>query len=572
MEPELKTTNLDVKVLGFGPVLDLTEQGYGRIMPQDVIRAAAEVTFKGKSAEEILISTFRKYQEKYPGQEGQWKEKWQRDLVKAIIENAGRGHASMTTTAGYWVMFVGATKFVDSLFTGAIFSSSLMPSGRRVPITLDSIVCPPEIIDPEQYVEKRAVVIPEEINQEDMKDLYYQDSRARVQYYLDLIERGFPKEDAAKITSYGLVGGGIAFFPLETQLAFKKTQESEGKYAPKELGDFVAKIEDQLKDMGMDVLYWARNSAPRTFYPYPHLFKDPGRRTIVTDMIEKHGIPEKPIVSRKHLDWSSAFESRTNALNYLIEEILQDPESVKRRYSELLLQKARLIEDFNPAVLHSSFGAKSWRVEGEDKRHRTASLTVESIYKARERASNYFQRNRKKIEEGEISQSMIEEIAGIFIIPSSILKDQEETKRWLLHASNSFEVQDKMLAAGIPERAVIAATPRGVEVAVYNEYNLYNTIEGKIPLRLCSTAEREMREKTEYEAAAIRALVPEPLARLIRPKCGTVGFCFERTHCANIGKYVGFPYTKEIHQQIHSDRRTKILSQIGLPPDYLQGD
>ena len=97
----------------------------------------------------------------------------------------------------------------------------------------------------------------------------------------------------------------------------------------------------------------------------------------------------------------------------------------------------------------------------------------------------------------------------------------------------------------------IMVVPRGLKLLTFKRFNLYNFLEGYIPLRLCGTAENEMRAITEIEFGKIKEQLPEYFAKNIGPKCASVGFCMEKKPCGKIRDYVGFEYTSEIHRAIH---------------------
>ena len=125
--------NPKIEVVGFGPYRELPN---GQITPDEFVYGASGITYKGMRALDELMEAKEK--------DTDVREK----MIKGLIKSAGSGHASMATTPGFWFIIQGtSSKLVDSIFTGARFSSSLMPSGRRVPISKENIVIPKGIAE-----------------------------------------------------------------------------------------------------------------------------------------------------------------------------------------------------------------------------------------------------------------------------------------------------------------------------------------------------------------------------------------------------------------------------------------
>ena len=75
---------------------------------------------------------------------------------------------------------------------------------------------------------------------------------------------------------------------------------------------------------------------------------------------------------------------------------------------------------------------------------------------------------------------------------------------YLSVALEAFEDYKKLINLGIKPRDAIFLIPRGVKIDILQEYDLYNLLTGYYPLRLCQTAEEEMRRNTIKEVALIK--------------------------------------------------------------------
>jgi hypothetical protein len=102
--------------------------------------------------------------------------------------------------------------------------------------------------------------------------------------------------------------------------------------------------------------------------------------------------------------------------------------------------------------------------------------------------------------------------------------------------------------------------PRGLKFDVVSDYNLYNLIAGYYPLRICSTAEEELRRVSIKEVVAIKSLLQQKgfdwLAWHITPKCQCAGFCLEQNCCGTIKSLVK-DYDNDFHKEIHTDLEAK---------------
>ena len=173
-----------VELIDYGPKL-INREGK-LVTPDEVICAAAGITFKkSRSLHNDLVNGAASEEEK-------------QGVMKKIIQSAGRGHASMTTSVNLWFSVEGdCSKHPDAIFTGAPHLSALMGSSRRVPITQESVIIPKSIVGNPQA-----------------RNLYVEQSEANIAAYEQLIENGVPKQEAAKIVQYGHRGSGFFDMPL----------------------------------------------------------------------------------------------------------------------------------------------------------------------------------------------------------------------------------------------------------------------------------------------------------------------------------------------------------------------
>jgi len=107
--------------------------------------------------------------------------------------------------------------------------------------------------------------------------------------------------------------------------------------------------------------------------------------------------------------------------------------------------------------------------------------------------------------------------------------------------------------------------PRGIKLNIVQHYNLYNLIAGYYPLRLCTTAEEELRRLSISEVNAIKSLLHQEnmdyLAWHIAPKCYDVGFCLEQNCCGKIGNLIT-NYDADFHKAIHKDLEQKFQTIV----------
>ncbi|MBS3108338.1 FAD-dependent thymidylate synthase [Candidatus Woesearchaeota archaeon] len=519
---DLRPLNLQVDILGYGPTLDL---GNGiTLTPEELIAFSSMMTYKDKNAKEMIMEIINSGKDV------------KTEAVKSLKESAKRGHASLSTSAAFWYLVRGASKFVDSMFTGAVYSSSLMPSGRRIPVNLENIVAPDSIINANGEI----------------KGIYYDASAENIKFFMEIQDTLVKKEDAAKITQYGISGGGFMLIPLETLLDYKKTFEIEDEFVPKEGKDFVKLLEGKLPEMGMAILYDYRDDAPRGTLPYPNVFKDPEKDTII-DFFSGRLIdsPSVPILLPEYFYNSRGFMRDMIKLTRLREEITKSPEDTAKRWRKLLALRQDIINRHGGNISLNSFSSISWRVWGEVKRHRTLEQNVESVYAAADRAIEKFKPYREMIKGNKIDENLVKDISSVFMIPQKFNEHDGLMQRYLHRFSDSLIAYGELKARGIPMSDAIMVVPRGLKLMTFKRFDLYNILEGYIPLRLCGTAENEMRAITEIEFDKMRAYFPDYVAKNIGPKCASVGFCMEKKPCGKIQDYIGYKYTPEVHKIIH---------------------
>jgi len=538
----MKSINLDVEILGYGPELNLIDKGYGVLTPQQVIAMASQMTYKDKDARQMALEYLEECEKDINLD-------FDKKTEKTIMGSAGRGHASLTTSASLWVLIKNSSKIVDSALTGIVFGSSLMPSSRRIPVSVENIVVPEGIsnADPELIA------------------LYYDVSSENIQLHEELRDKGVSTQDAAKITQYGIAGGGFMFLTLESILSYKRELEIEGKFIPKEIHNFVDLIESQLRDFGMEKLYWSRQHSPRNTYPYPHPFSDSDKNSFIQNLQGLHDISYDPFVM-VNIPFGVSTEFVNDIADFLNfqEAVFSSEESIIENWKELELRRSDLVKRYEGMVSAESFANISWRVWGEVKRHRTVEQRVESVYAATNRALETFSNYSGRIQKGDLDSEMLHDFDRVLKTPKSISENNDYLREWLVRFDNSLKAYQTFVNRGIPESDAILIIPRGLMLNVHKRFNLFNIIDGYLPLRLCGTAEPEIQELSRKEAKLIGQLVPQ-LEGLIGPKCHTSGFCPEslKSHkgCKRINSVVGF-YDDGVHRRIQRSRVNLIKSEF----------
>ena len=513
--------NLKIKFLGILPIL---KKKIGFFSPQEIVAFSALLTFKGKSVQKLIKESLKK------GERVEQK-------IKRILRNSSlRGHASLSTTPVICFVYEGS-KFLDSVLTGMYFGSFLVSSGRRTDTTFKDIVYPKNILK-----KKKAFYI------------YKSCAQKTISFYQLLCQKGIGKDVSSKILQYGIYGTGIVQLPLESFISLKREYEIEKEWMPREVGILIKEIEGALKKLGVDLLYSTRLIAPRNTYFYPNIFKNPKNSNLVRAL--KPDLKRGFKIVSFNVSFNKEFKKEILNLDKAIRKIARNKKEIKKKWYELLLWRRRIIRDYNSAIDIKILSSVAWRVWGEKKRHRTCPQVVESIYYCIQRAGEKFSKFKTKIQKGTLNKKLITEIEKVFSIPPLIKNNNEFLKEYLRVALFAFESYDRLIQEGIPPRDAIFLIPRAVKIDVLQEYNLYNFLTGYYPLRLCQTAEEEMRRNTLKEVKAIKTLLSAKgygwFSSFLVPKCHTIGFCPEQNFCAQIRELVK-DYDEKFHQEMKKE-------------------
>jgi len=517
----LTTAKLKVKFLGILPIF---KQKIGFFSPQEIVAFSALLTFKGKSVQRLIKESLKKG------------EKIEEKIKKILRKSSLRGHASLSTTPVLCFLYEGS-KFLDSLLTGMYFGSFLVSSGRRTNTTSKDIVYPQRILKSKRIL-----------------DIYRSSSEKTINFYQFLCEKGIGKDVASKILQYGIYGTGIIQLPLESFVSLKREYQIENEWMPEETGILIQKIESYLKKYKADLLYTTRLIAPRNTYFYPNIFKNPVNSNLVReiDYDRERGFK---IVSAD-IYFTEGFKKEISSLKKKIQKVAGDKKKIKKEWYNLLLLRRRIIRDYNSNFNIKIISSVPWRVWGEKKRHRTCPQVVESVYYCIQRTVKLFKSLKKQIKKGDLRKEAIQEIEKFFSIPDLIKSNKEFLQKYLETALFAFESYDTLIKEGIKPRDAIFLVPRATKIDVLQEYNLYNLLAGYYPLRLCQTAEEEMRKNTLKEIRAIKNLLSRRgykwLADFISSKCHTIGFCPEEKFC---GQIIGLVrnYDQQFHQKMKED-------------------
>jgi hypothetical protein len=522
----------DMKVTLLGVIPQLQDKT-GFLKPQDIVALSALMTFKGKSVQEL----YNEIQEK-----GQDLEK----RIKTIIRKSSlRGHASIATTPALCFTYE-ASKFIDSLMTGMVFSSSLMASGRRTQTTADDIVYPQAI-----FQNKGARQIYEEV------------SRANIDLYNEMLASGINKDEASKILHYGIYGTGIIMYPLESLVAFKKEVEAEAAWMPEEARLLIQNIEKQLKSLGVELIYASRELAARNVLPYPNIFKNPQKSNLTRELIEQHPLPSTLTkVLAVFVTAAPGLEKEAKKILQMEKKIQASKQLLKKHWRTLLQQRHYFCRDYNTALQVKVLSSVSWRVWGDKKRHRTVPLTPDSVYYSLLRCRPLFEKLSSKIARASLTKSELAQIDRYFSLPPCLLSEKNLLFRYLNQAKEAilayFTLTEKYL---IPPAEAIYLIPRGIRVDLVQTYDLFNLISGYYPLRSCTTAEAQLRPLTLREMSQIRNELTKKgyphLAQLIVPKCHIPLFCLEEKNCPVIQGKV-----KNYHSDFHQEMKDSLDSEF----------
>jgi thymidylate synthase ThyX len=532
MKP-LTTSNLRVKFLGITPLL---KDRSGVLNPQEIAAFSALLTFKGKSIKNLFRDTLKK------GENLQ-------DRISKILQRSSLiGHASVATTPSLSLNYEGS-KFLDSALTGIYFSSSLVSSGRRTGTAEKDIVYPVKI-----FQNKKA------------KKIYQETSEKIIKFFNLLLSQGISKDEASKILQYGIYGTGIIQLPIESIVSLKRQYLAEKDWMPEEIGLLLGKIEKETKKLGIDLLYNTRLAAPRNVYPYPNIFKNPQKSNLVRELRRSEKLTDRSKIVSLDALITPELKNKLAKLGKKKKDTFPHPKKIKKEWLNFLSLLQEIVRDYNSALRIKVLSSIPWRIWGEKKRHRTCPQIIESIYYCVERTAKIFQRNKKLIRELDerpfISPlRFAREIEEVFSIPPSIKNNQKLLSEYLSTALKAFESYQALIKLKIKPRDAIFLIPRAVKIDILQEYDLYNLLAGYYPLRVCRTAEEEMRRNSLREVSQIKDILAKKglgfLNKFIVPKCQIVGFCLEDKSCPMI-----FNSVKNYNEKFHQEMKAELKKQF----------
>jgi len=531
MKP-LLTSDLKVKFLGITPVLN---DKTGVLNPQQIVSLSSLATFKGRSIKKLL----KEIEEKGQNLD---------ERIKLILQRSSlRGHASIATTPSLCLNYEGS-KFLDSALTGIYFSSSLVSSGRRTETTEKDIVFPDRI-----FQNKKA------------KKIYEGTSARIIKFFNFLLSQGIQKDEASKILQYGIYGTGVIQLPIETIIGLKREYLAEKDWMPEETGFLLKKIEKETKKLGVDLLYSTRAAAPRNVYPYPNIFKDPQKSNLTRELRKSEKLIDGSKIVSLDTSITPELKNKLARLEKKKKEAFSSPIKIKKEWLNFLVLLQEVLRDYNSALRIKVLSSVPWRVWGEKKRHRTCPQIIESIYYCIERASKRFKKFKIKISSGQINKKLLKEVEEVFSIPPSIKRNKELLSEYLLVALKSFQGYQNLVKLKIKPRDAIFLIPRAVKIDILQEYDLYNLLTGYYPLRVCQTAEEEMRRNSLREVAQIKNVLTKKglgfLNKFIVPKCQIVGFCLEDKSCPMIFNSVK-SYNEKFHQEMKEELKKKFQENL----------
>jgi thymidylate synthase ThyX len=519
----LTTKNFKINFLGINPIL---KDGAGGLDPQSICALGALLTFKGKSAENLKKEAEEKGQD-------------MAKKVKTILKNSSlKGHASMATTPVFSFSYE-ASKMIDSALTGMVFSSSLMASGRRTDSTAEDIVYPTSIL-----------------NNEKASQIYKKISEKILSANHEILEAGVEKDQASKILQYGLYGTGIVSYSIESFISLKREYEREKNWMPEEIGFFIETIEAEFKKMGVNDLFETRYLAPRITYPYPNIFKNPENSNLARELGKKYLTnSESEVVSLNSLATKN-LEDKMNALKKDLEKIFADKKTMLENWPAVLEKRAEITRDYQNVLDIKTVSRLSWRVWGDKKRHRTMPMTVDSVYYSIDRAIAGWKKFAKEILAETLADEQINSLDNVFCIPPAVRADKKLLNLCTQTILASLTAYTDLIALGIPPRDAIFVIPRGIRIDLAHDINFYNLIAGYYPIRLCTTAEEQLRRVSRREIEQIKEKLKanglEWLNWHIGSKCFNTGFCPEKNCCGVIKKEVKF-YDEQAHEEIKNN-------------------
>lgn len=527
-----KTTDMKVTFLGINPVL---KDETGSLNPQQIASLSALLTFKGKTVQGLKKDALDKGQD--------LNEKIKKIMIKASL----RGHASIATTPVFSFSYE-ASKFLDSMLTGIVFSSSLMASGRRTDTDVENIIIPISI---EKYKEA--------------KKIYLETSKKIIKTLDELLASGLDKDKAGKLLQYGVYGTGIISFSVESLLSFRREYENEKEWMPEEAGIFLAHVEKELKNMGIDLLYTTRFNAPRNFYPYPNIFKNPKETNIVRELVASGKMKQESNVLSLDCIPSKGLKKRLEDLSKKYAGMYKSKENIRKNWLDVMIGMQSIARDYINVFSMKILSTISWRVWGEKKRHRTVPMVSESIYYCVSRATKIYKKHKNAILKNKLTLSQAKELDMAIAMPAVIRNNPEFLQKYARVSLEALECYEKLVKMGIAERDALFVVPRGVRVDVFQEYNLFNLLNGYFPLRLCATAEEQMRGLATLEASQIRKMLKAKklqwMEKFLEPKCFSTGFCPEEKSCGMIKKAVK-NYDDKFHVEMKEDLEKRFHKEL----------
>ena len=148
-------------------------------------------------------------------------------------------------------------------------------------------------------------------------------------------------------------------------------------------------------------------------------------------------------------------------------------------------------------------------------------------------------------------------------IPPGLEESPKHFRLWMERFADSLLTYEGLVQMGVPKSDAIAVVPRGLKLGIVKQYGLYNLTTGYMSLRLCNSAEPEMRATTEAERDLIvrSAGLPELVEELMVPKCGYTGFCPEKNTCKHILEFDP-TYNGHRHKELALQRANKIRAKL----------
>jgi len=531
MKP-LLTSDFKIKFLEITPVY---KDKTGVLNTQEMVAIAALITFRGKSIKNLLKEIQTKG------------DSLNERIVTILLKSSLIGHASMATTPTFSLAFEGS-KFLDSALTGIIFSSSIMSSGRRTDTIVKDIVFPDKI-----FFNKKAKIIYREI------------SEKIINFFNFLLSKGVIKDEASKILQYGIYGTGIIQLSVESIIGLKREYLQEKEWMPEEIRFLIKKIEKAAKKLGVDLLYTTRELAPRNIYPYPNIFKNPEKSNLVRELRNTEKLIEGSKLISLDTSIPQGLKKKLEDFEKKRKATFSSFKQIKKNWFNLLSLHQEIFRDYNLALKFKILSSVPWRIWGEKKRHRTCPQIIESIYYCIDRAAQKFKKFKKQIEEQKINVRLLKEIEEVFSLPPSIKENQEFLSGYLSIALQAFEGYQKLINLKIKPREAIFLIPRGVKIDILQEFDLYNLLTGYYPLRLCQTAEAEMKRNTIKEVIDIKKALTQGgynwLNKFIGPKCEIIGFCPEERTCGWV-KNVVKDYNEDFHQEMKEELKNKFKENL----------